>query len=74
MLDVHGFVNTTSPCNFFIVRRGEVWAPVWYGAVHRSTGFAEPEGGLPKLDGESVSLLEAALPHYERLEALKLAC
>ena len=25
MLDVHGFVNTTNACNFFIVRRGEVW-------------------------------------------------
>ena len=25
MLDVHGFVNTTNSCNFFIVRRGEVW-------------------------------------------------
>jgi len=25
MLDVHGFVNTTNACNFFIVRRGELW-------------------------------------------------
>jgi branched-chain amino acid aminotransferase len=25
MLDPHGFVNTTNGCNFFIVRRGEVW-------------------------------------------------
>jgi branched-chain amino acid aminotransferase len=25
MLDAHGFVNTTNACNFFIVRRGEVW-------------------------------------------------
>lgn len=25
MLDPHGFVNTTNACNFFIVRRGEVW-------------------------------------------------
>lgn len=25
MLDVHGFVNTTNACNFFIVRRGAVW-------------------------------------------------
>lgn len=25
MLDVHGFVNTTNACNFFIVRGGEVW-------------------------------------------------
>ncbi len=25
MLDPQGFVNTTNACNFFIVRRGEVW-------------------------------------------------
>ena len=25
MLDVHGFVNTTNACNFFIVRNGAVW-------------------------------------------------
>ena len=25
MLDPHGFVNTTNSCNFFIVRRGQVW-------------------------------------------------
>lgn len=25
MLDPHGFVNTTNACNFFIIRKGEVW-------------------------------------------------
>ncbi len=25
MLDPHGFVNTTNSCNFFVVRRGEIW-------------------------------------------------
>ncbi len=25
MLDVHGFVNTTNACNFFIVRKGQFW-------------------------------------------------
>tara|TARA_B100000965_G_scaffold355189_1_gene332380 strand:+ start:45 stop:935 length:891 start_codon:yes stop_codon:yes gene_type:complete len=25
MLDLHGFVNTTNSCNFFIVKNGEVW-------------------------------------------------
>jgi len=25
MLDIHGFVNTTNACNFFIVRKGQVW-------------------------------------------------
>jgi hypothetical protein len=49
-----------------------VWAPVWYGAVHRSTGFAGPEGDLPKLEGDAAALLDEALPHYERLAALRL--
>ena len=25
ILDIHGFVNTTNACNFFIVRKGQVW-------------------------------------------------
>ncbi|MDT8326999.1 MAG: D-amino acid aminotransferase [Roseovarius sp.] len=25
MLDLHGFVNTTNACNFFIIRKGAVW-------------------------------------------------
>ena len=25
MLDIHGFVNTTNACNFFMVRKGAVW-------------------------------------------------
>lgn len=25
MLDPHGFVNTTNACNFFVVRKGQVW-------------------------------------------------
>ena len=25
MLDIHGFVNTTNACNFFIVKKGQVW-------------------------------------------------
>jgi hypothetical protein len=50
-----------------------VWAPVWYGAVHRSTGFAGPEGPLPALDGDYARIADAALPAYERLAAVKLA-
>lgn len=49
-----------------------VWAPHWYGAVHRSTGFAGPEGDLPVLAGQAAELLEEALPHYHRLAAVKL--
>ena len=48
-------------------RADGVWAPHWYGAVHRSTGFAPPEGPLPVLDGASARLAAAALPHYDRL-------
>lgn len=44
-----------------------VWARHWYGAVHRSTGFEDPEGPLPELAGDYAALAEAALPQYERL-------
>lgn len=49
-----------------------VWAAHWYGAVHRSTGFAGPEGPLPDLDPGAERLVAAAMPHYERLAALAL--
>jgi hypothetical protein len=48
------------------------WAPHWYGAIHRSTGFAGPEGPLPALERRDASLVAAALPAYEKLAALKL--
>lgn len=41
-----------------------VWAPVWYDAVHNSTGFAGAEGPLPQLDDRQSALLETALPQY----------
>lgn len=44
-----------------------VWASHWYGAVHKSTGFAGAEGPLPKLSGDEERLLEEALPHYNTL-------
>lgn len=49
-----------------------VWASHWYGAVHRSTGFAGPEGALPDLCGNAKALAEAAIPAYERLRAAAL--
>lgn len=49
-----------------------VWASHWYGAVHRSTGFAGPEGPLPQLDGRDAAIVAAALPFYDRLAAKKL--
>ena len=48
------------------------WAPHWYNAVHKSTGFAGPEGPLPELTGHDADLLDAALPHYERLSREKI--
>lgn len=50
-----------------------VWAAHWYGAVHRSTGFAGPEGPAPVLEGSAAALVEAAMPHYLKLEAVKIA-
>lgn len=48
------------------------WAPHWYGAVHRSTGFAKPDPALPELDGPYRALAEAALPAYEALSTRRL--
>jgi hypothetical protein len=51
-----------------------VWAPVWYDAVERATGFAPPRppvtpGDLP----ESLRpIAEAARPYYERLARHRL--
>jgi hypothetical protein len=49
-----------------------VWAPHWYGAVHRSTGFEAPEGPPPDLPPAYQRLAEQAMPHYDRLAALAL--
>lgn len=49
-----------------------VWAPVWYGAVHASTGFDAAEGPLPDLPAAYARLAEAAMPHYEALAAQAL--
>ncbi|MEL7097685.1 MAG: HAD family hydrolase [Pseudomonadota bacterium] len=43
------------------------WAPHWYDAVHRSTGFAGPEGPLPVLNGDAGRLLAAAAPLYRAM-------
>lgn len=45
-----------------------VWAAHWYGAVHRSTGFAAAEGPLPALTPSQQSLCDQALPAYDRLK------
>ena len=48
------------------------WAAHWYGAVHRSTGFAGAEGALPELTSRLADLCAQALPYYEKLAACKL--
>ena len=49
-----------------------IWAQHWYGAIHRSTGFAGAEGPLPELDGEAAELVIQSLPHYDALATKKL--
>ncbi|WP_306114164.1 MULTISPECIES: HAD family hydrolase [unclassified Roseovarius] len=49
-----------------------VWAAHWYGAVHRSTGFAAAEGPLPDLTDTQAQLADAAMPAYEKLRAAAL--
>jgi len=53
-------------------RHDGVWAAHWYGAVHRSTGFAAAEGDLPVVEGALKELADAALPYYEKLKCHKL--
>ena len=49
-----------------------VWAPVWYHAVHASTGFDAAEGPLPDLPPGYAALAEAARPAYEALARHKI--
>ncbi|NEX48081.1 HAD family hydrolase [Rhodobacter sp. ETT8] len=49
-----------------------VWAPHWYGAVHRSSGFEDPEGPLPELDDAYQKIVDQALPFYQKLVAHKM--
>lgn len=43
------------------------WAPHWYNAVHRSTGFEDPEGPLPDLPADYQRLADQALPAHDHL-------
>ncbi len=49
-----------------------VWAPHWYGSVHRSTGFAGAEGPHTELAGAMADLASAAMPYYERLRSMAI--
>ncbi len=48
------------------------WAPHWYGAVHRSTGFEGAEGAPPELPTDYRTLADQALPYYEHLRSYAL--
>jgi hypothetical protein len=50
-----------------------VWAPAWYDAVIRSTGFAAPHDREPSdLDSAQAAIAEQAQVHYDRLRAFAL--
>ena len=50
------------------------WAKHWYGAVHRSTGFATGGAGVtPELTSDGSALAAQARPFYEELAKVKLA-
>jgi hypothetical protein len=50
-----------------------VWAPAWYDAVERSTGFGAPPGETaPELPDDLARIADQARPFYERLATHKL--
>jgi hypothetical protein len=48
------------------------WAPHWYKAVEKSTGFAPPEKDPVELPEEARRLADRCRPYYERLAAHRL--
>ena len=48
------------------------WAPHWYAAVERSTGFEPYRRRHVELDGVAARLVDECLPYYEKLYALRL--
>ena len=62
MLDPHGFVNTTNACNFFIIRKGEVWTSTgdycMNGVTRANVIRLCRENGIPVLE-KNFSLYEA---------------
>ena len=62
MLDPQGFVNTTNACNFFIVRKGEVWTSTgdycMNGVTRANVIQLCREAGIPVFE-KNYSLVEA---------------
>jgi hypothetical protein len=50
-----------------------VWAPHWYGAVFKSTGFAAPDDSEPVLPEHLRAIAEMAQPFYQKMRAFKRA-
>jgi hypothetical protein len=44
-----------------------VWAPHWYQAVWKSTGFTTPDRREIRLEGHAARVADACRPHYEHL-------
>jgi hypothetical protein len=49
------------------------WAPHWYGAVEKSTGFGPPDCESPDLPADARRLAARCRPFYERLAAHRLS-
>jgi hypothetical protein len=49
-----------------------VWAPHWYAAVWRSTGFEPARPRAPQLDAAAQAVAEACRPAYQRLWRARL--
>lgn len=49
-----------------------VWAPYWYAAVERSTGFAPYRPRRIELSAAQRTISDACRPHYEALHALRI--
>ncbi len=49
-----------------------IWAPHWYAAVQRSTGFAARRPAVRKLTAAQQQLVDLCQPYYARLAAFRL--
>jgi hypothetical protein len=48
------------------------WAPHWYGAVEKSTGFGPPESDPVELPADARRVADRCRPYYERLAKYRL--
>jgi hypothetical protein len=49
-----------------------IWAPYWYDAVWRSTGFEPWRARSPQLSGQALGVADACRPAYEKLRSHRL--